>query len=92
VKRAEYDVLTASEQSSIKGLTGYFFEETATIPTAARVELRDETATGAILDVIILAGDEYARRDFTMPLRASKGVYVLVSSGQVRGCLYGEKS
>lgn len=88
---AEFDAATAGELSSVKKMSGYFFEETATLAGAARVELRDGSATGTLLDVIILAADGYKPRDFTVPIAARDGIYVLVVSGTVSGCVYGEK-
>lgn len=88
---AEFDAATAGELSSVKKVSGYFFEETAAVAAAARVELRDGSATGTLLDVIILAADGYKSRDFTVPIAARNGVYVHVVSGTATGCVYGEK-
>lgn len=88
---AEFDAATAGELSSVKKMSGYFFEETAGAPAAARVELRDGAVGGTLLDVIILAGDGYRSRDFTVPIAARDGIYVNVISGVVTGCVYGEK-
>lgn len=88
---AEFDVVAASELSSIQRMTGYFFEETATIPGSARVELRDGSVAGPLLDVVILAGDGYVSRNFSVPIETTSSIYVRVVSGTVVGCVYGEK-
>lgn len=63
---------------------GYSIRENAGTPAAATVVIRDGDATGAILDVIELAGDGSAQAFYPGGIRAS-GIYVDVVAGAVEG-------
>lgn len=68
-------------------LHGFALAEAGVIPAAAKVRLRDGSATGTVLATVSLAASESVR-DALPGLRVSTGVYLEVASGTVEGTVW----
>jgi hypothetical protein len=87
---SQYAAVTASGQTSIKNLHGWNFAENAGTPAAARVLLRDGSASGAILADIRLAASGFdVQSALDVRIQGASGLYVEVNAGTVRGAVYG---
>lgn len=86
---ARATAVTASGSVSIKSLAGWQFTENAGTPAAARVLLRDGGASGAIIHDIRLAASESVGDSFNIPVLLTGNLYVDVTSGTVRGAVFG---
>lgn len=87
--RTGYTAVTASAQTTVGTLSGWNFAENAGTPAAARVLLRDGSATGAILADIRLAASGSDTVAFPTAINVANTVYVDVATGTVRGALFG---
>lgn len=81
--------VTASGATQITKVNGWQFTENAGTPAAARVLLR-EGSGGTIVADIRLAASESVGETYPEPLELMSGCYVEVSSGSVRGAVYGQ--
>ncbi|KQR97709.1 MAG: hypothetical protein J0I33_07845 [Microbacterium ginsengisoli] len=80
---------SADLTTKMRYISSYTFTENAGTPAAARVVIRDGSASGpVIIDEPIVAGG-VAKGDLSKPVFCPSGVYVQVTTGTVRGSIRG---
>ena len=78
---------TVSLVTKARYLHSFSFAENAGTPAAARVQLRDGSSGGTVVLDIHLSASESKTVSLNKPIYFPLGIYVLVSTGTVRGSI-----